>query len=182
MITIDKNWTLFLDRDGVINKRIEGYIQRPEQLELIDGVLETLAKCSKIFRHIFIVTNQQGIGKKLMTIEDLNRVHTFLLEKIKSTGGRIDQIYYAPELATDPHSQRKPNIHLGLRAKKDFPDLDFHKAIMVGDFPSDLLFGQRLHMKTIWIPENEQAKSGIEPNEIIPSLAHLFEVISVKKT
>ena len=64
MIIINKNWTLFLDRDGVINKRIEGYIQKPEQLELINGVLETLAKCSKSL-NIFLLS---PINKELEKI------------------------------------------------------------------------------------------------------------------
>jgi D-glycero-D-manno-heptose 1,7-bisphosphate phosphatase len=173
------SWTLFLDRDGVLNKRIEGYIQRPEELAIFEDVPRILALCAKVFRYIIVVTNQQGIGKGLMSHEDLSKVHAYLLEKIQAAGGRIDAIYYAPWLASDKHPERKPNVGMGLKAKKQFPAIDFKKSIMVGDFPSDILFGKQLGMKTIWIPSSVDAISEVEPDEIIASLGELFSVLTV---
>ena len=70
-------YTLFLDRDGVLNQRIvDDYVLKPEQFVVIDGVFEALKVFSSIFEHIVVVTNQQGIGKGLMTEDDLDAIHT----------------------------------------------------------------------------------------------------------
>ena len=76
---IDKTWTLFLDRDGVINKKIDhDYVRNLEMFKWIDGSKEAIVSLSKIFEKIIVVTNQQGIGKGLMTENDLNEIHSFM--------------------------------------------------------------------------------------------------------
>ena len=68
--------SLFLDRDGVLNElRRNDYVKSPEELEVIPGVVEAMGLLRQRFDHIFIVTNQQGIGKGLMTEGDLQAVH-----------------------------------------------------------------------------------------------------------
>jgi len=65
---IDKSWTLFLDRDGVINKKIDNdYVKAWEQFEFLPGVIEALKILSAKFGKIIIVTNQQGVGRQLMS-------------------------------------------------------------------------------------------------------------------
>lgn len=172
--SFDETWTLFLDRDGVINTRIvDDYIVKWEQFEFIDGVLEALAHFDQLFRRIVIVTNQQGIGKGLHTEQELNQLHSNMLHSIKSAGGRIDAIYFSPFLAKANDPSRKPNIGMALQAKNDFPEIDFHKSIMVGDTQSDMEFGRNAGMKTVFIG---QAKKNSQTNLIdweFPSLAAL---------
>lgn len=149
---IDSGWTLFLDRDGVLNKKLEGrYVTCPEELSVLPGAAEAVAQFSVLFSRIIIVTNQQGIGKEIMTHEDLSRVHDYLIEQLNYFGGRIDEIYYCPDLAIEDPVNRKPNPGMGLQAKKDFPDINFKKSIMVGDSPSDIQFGNTLQMYTVRI-------------------------------
>ena len=80
--------TLYLDRDGVINHKINGYVQNYSQLKYISGVLTSISKLSKHFERIFVVTNQQGIGKKIMTINELNELHSKMLIDIKKHGDK----------------------------------------------------------------------------------------------
>jgi len=149
---IDGEWTLFLDRDGVLNKKLEGrYVTCPEELSLLPGAGEAVAQFSSLFNRIIIVTNQQGIGKDLMTHEDLSKVHTSLLEQLNYYGGRIDEIYYCPDLAYEDSPNRKPNPGMGFQAKKDFPEINFRKSIMIGDSESDIQFGNTLRMVTVRI-------------------------------
>lgn len=151
-LNIDSSWCLFLDRDGVINKRIMGgYVKHRSEFEFLPHVLGAIAEFSKLFQHIFIVTNQQGIGKGIMNEEDLKEVHQYMLETIHNKNGKISQCYFAPGLAGENNSLRKPNIGMGLQAKQDFPELDFTKSIMVGDSDSDIQFGMNLGMKTVRI-------------------------------
>lgn len=151
-IKVDNTWTLFLDRDGVINKKIDNdYIKNWNNFEFINGVLEALNYLSNIFGEIFIVSNQQGIGKGLMTEDDLNIIHFKMIEKIKKNGGRIDKIYYCPYKEEENNILRKPDIGMALQAKKDFPDINLKKFVMVGDSVSDMQFGRKAKMKTILI-------------------------------
>ena len=146
------DWTLFLDRDGVINRRIvDDYVKRWEDFEFLPGVLESFPIFAKYFKHIFIVTNQQGVGKGLMTNEAVTEVHRKMKAKIESMGCSIDAIYYCPSLAAENSPRRKPNPGMALQAKQEFPDIDLSKSIMVGDSPSDIEFGINAGMRTIFI-------------------------------
>lgn len=144
--------TLFLDRDGVINKRkIGGYITSIEEFEFLPGVLEAIKKITPHFEHIFVVTNQQCIGKGIITVEELNSIHFHMVSQIQQNGGRIDKVYFAPDLAGKNNMDRKPNPGMAYQAQKDFPDIDFSKSIMVGDSLSDMQFGKKVGMKTIFL-------------------------------
>ena len=155
-------WSVFIDRDGVINRRIIGdYVKRIEDFIFLDGVVETISSFQKHFKYIFIVTNQQGVGKGEMTIADLNNIHDFMLNKINAAGGRIDAIYFCPALKDSGDNCRKPEIGMALQAKKDFPGVDFSKSIMIGDSISDMAFGKKAGMETIFIDAQDD---GTKPN------------------
>lgn len=151
MLKIDKSWTLFLDRDGVINvERNNDYVYNPSQFKFYNGVLDTLEKCALFFDKIVIATNQRGISRGLMSTQNLNDVHNYMLQKITEYNGRIDRIYFAPDLHNDAPN-RKPNTGMALQAKKDFPEINFEKSIMVGNNISDMEFGKGVGMKTIFV-------------------------------
>lgn len=149
---IGKDWTLFLDRDGVINQRIiDNYVCNWDEFHYIEGVLESIRKFSSIFQKVFVVTNQRGINRGLMTHRDLKNIFENMRQSIEEKGGRIDQFYYCPHLVEENCHCRKPKIGMGLQAKKEFPQIDFKKSIMVGDMISDMEFGKGLGMKTIYL-------------------------------
>lgn len=176
-LKITKAWTLFLDRDGVLNKRIiDDYVKKPEELEILPGVPKALEKFNQLFGTIVVVTNQQGIGKGLMTEDDLAAVHQKLLKSIENAGGRIDQFYFAPQLAKENHPDRKPGIGMGLKAKNDFPSIDFSKAIMIGDSESDIEFGMNLEMKTVMLKNSRNLST--KADYIFETLLEVAEAIS----
>jgi len=151
-ITNEKGWSLFLDRDGVINQRIpDNYVRIPEEFNFIDGVTDAMVIFAKLFNPIVVITNQQGIGKGLMTEAELNLVHETMLAEINKAGGRIDAVFCSPDLKNGNSFTRKPAIGLGLRAKKKFPSINFKKSFMAGDSYTDILFGHRLGMITVLI-------------------------------
>jgi D-glycero-D-manno-heptose 1,7-bisphosphate phosphatase len=154
-LTIDSGWTLFLDRDGVINTRIlGGYVQTWEQFEFITGVPEALKILSQKFPRILVVSNQQGIGKGVMKEEELASVHKKMIEEIERNGGRIDRIYFSPHLEKEHSVKRKPNVGMALMARKEFPGINFKRSLMVGDSISDMIFGKRLRMVNVFISED----------------------------
>ena len=85
--------TLLLDRDGVINRlRPNDYVKCWDEFEFLPNVLDALSKWNKQVKHIFIVTNQRGVGKGLMTEDDLFGIHKRMCDEITCHGGRIDKI------------------------------------------------------------------------------------------
>lgn len=157
---VDETWTLFLDRDGVINhETFENYITCPDEFIFINGALEALQKLSKVFSRIIIVTNQQGVGKGVMSEKDLEAVNTHMINEVTKVGGRIDAVYCATELRGTIGGLRKPNRAMADLAKKDFPEIDFKKSIMVGNSNSDMEFGKNLGMKVVFIGDSSEFKS-----------------------
>jgi histidinol-phosphate phosphatase family protein len=156
---IDSTWTLFLDRDGVVNQLLPNdYVKGLHEFEFNPGALEAIRLLSQKFGHIFIVTNQQGIGKGLMTEKDLDVIHRHMLENIESSGGKIDAVYFAPGLRTPDNLLRKPNTGMALKAKTDFPHIDFNKSIMVGDSEGDMEFADNAGMKKVFICTENKRK------------------------
>ena len=148
---IDKDWTIFLDRDGVINhEKKDDYIRNWDEFRFYDGVKEAMKILSRRFGKVIIVSNQRGIGKGLMTEEDLLDIQHHLKNEIASAGGRIDAMYFCT--AVDPKDpNRKPNPGMAFVAKQDFPEIDFSNSLIVGNKPSDMLFGRNAGMYTIYI-------------------------------
>ena len=162
---IDTTWTLFLDRDGVINKKLDNdYVKHSTEFEFIDGVLPALTSLNTIFGTIVVVTNQQCIGKGIITVEDLELIHKNMLYEITYLKGRIDKVYFSPYLASENHHTRKPSIGMAIQAQKDFPQIDFKKSIIVGDSMSDMEFGKNAGMKTVFISAEEKKDDLIDFN------------------
>lgn len=175
LFNADKSWSIFLDRDGVINvRKMNGYILSVDEFQFLPDVSESIAYLSRVFQHVFVVTNQQGISKGLMTERNLFDIHTYMCDQIIEKGGKISSCYFAPELKSQENSLRKPNPGMALKAKSDFPEVDFEKSIMVGDTDSDIKFGKNLGMKTVRIKTVEPI--GIEADLTVESLKELMDL------
>ncbi len=158
-VPISPSWTLFLDRDGVINRRLMGaYVEEWGTFEFLSGVLEAIPIFNQLFNRVVVATNQQGIGKGLMTEDDLQLVHEKMLKEIRTTGGHIDKVYHCPQLASETPNCRKPGSAMAKQAQKDFPEIDFQKSIMVGDELTDMQFGKNVGMLCVFISSDEAKK------------------------
>lgn len=152
---IDFSWSLFLDRDGVINKRIQDdYVKSFAEFKFAENALKAFPVFKNLFSTIVVITNQQGIGKGLMTVSQLDDIHKQMISEIEKNDGKINNVYYCPDLNNTGSLYRKPAIGMGLKAKKDFRSINFKKSIMIGDSVSDMKFGKRLGMKTVFISDN----------------------------
>lgn len=163
---IDQRWTLFLDRDGVLNRRIiGGYVTNTSKFEWLPGVLQALHYLTDRFGKTVVVTNQQGVGKGLMTKKDLDSIHSMMKQKASFAHANIDGIYACTGLAEDNPKCRKPNPGMAKKARKDFPKIDFEKSVMVGDSQSDIDFGLNLGMVTVFIgPKKNKSADKTFPN------------------
>ena len=149
--------TLFLDRDGVLNRHILGdYVRTPQMWEWMPGILPALARWSGKFKHIVLVTNQRGVGKGVMTDAQLAQVHAFMMQGVLEAGGRIDLILACTSVSEeDP--RRKPNPGMFYEACSLFPDIDAKSSVMLGDAPSDAAFAKNCGMPFILL--NPEAAS-----------------------
>ena len=132
--------TLLLDRDGVINRWLPGdYVTSWDKFTFLPGILESLRKWAGHFRHIFLVTNQRGVGKGRMTQEQLEAVHARMLAEIAAAGGRIDGIYLCTALSDDD-PRRKPNRGMFNEILAAYPEVRPEKTVMLGDSRYDREF------------------------------------------
>lgn len=162
---IDTSWTLFLDRDGVINEELnEDYIKTWNAFKFYSESLLALPLLALKFNTIVITTNQKGVGKGLMTEQDLLQIHTFMMKEIQLHGGRIDAIFYAIDIENDAPN-RKPQPGMAYSAKKKFPNIDFKKSIMVGNRISDMQFGRNAGIHTVFLATTHPETT--YPNELI---------------
>ncbi|MCX6272855.1 MAG: HAD-IIIA family hydrolase [Bacteroidetes bacterium] len=154
-LLIDPSWTLFLDRDGVINRKLhEDYVKSWDEFEFLPGVQEALAIAARLFGKIFIVTNQQCVGRGILSVDALEEIHRKMLEEISHKGGRIDKIYFCPDLRDSGSLYRKPAIGMALQARREHPQIRFRQSVIAGDAVSDMEFGKKTGMFTALISNN----------------------------
>jgi D-glycero-D-manno-heptose 1,7-bisphosphate phosphatase len=139
---IDSGWALFIDRDGVVNnEKYLDYIHTWDEFEFYDGVKEAFKIFNQKFGVIVMITNQRGVAKGITKLKDLHVIHGNMTQEIEDAGGRIDKIYFCPEMESP---NRKPNPGMGLQAIDDFPEIDLSKSVMIGNTLSDMKFGRNL--------------------------------------
>lgn len=176
MVKTDESWTLFLDRDGVINSRIMGgYVTRIKDFHILPGVIDAIGIFNRIFNRIIVVTNQAGVGKDLMTDEDLKMIHQFFEDRLEEAGHHIDKIYSCTDIPDQPNNCRKPHPEMAFRAQSDFSDIDFNKSMMVGDTVSDMEFGRNIGAKTILINYFSEEQRKINPKLIDYTFKSLYD-------
>ncbi|MGI9139249.1 MAG: D-glycero-alpha-D-manno-heptose-1,7-bisphosphate 7-phosphatase [Sediminibacterium sp.] len=140
-----------MDRDGVINvEKDNNYIKTWSEFEFYKESIEALPILASLFKTIVIATNQKGVGRGLMSETALTKIHDNMLRTIHTVGGRIDHIFYCTDIEDDSKN-RKPQPGMALQAKELLPHIDFCTSIMVGNRPSDMLFGRNAGMHTVFL-------------------------------
>jgi len=173
---INNTWSLFLDRDGVINKRIfGGYITSVEEFEFLPGVEDAIKQFTDSFHLVFVVTNQQGIAKGIMSERNLLDIHNYMCDQIYLKGGRVDKCYFAPNFKGAEDDMRKPSSAMADLEKREFPEIDFKCCVMIGDTDTDIEFGKNLGMKTVRIKTEEPI--GIDADLTVSGLDEFAKMI-----
>jgi histidinol-phosphate phosphatase family protein len=167
--------TVFLDRDGVINRNRDDYVKCVSEFEFLPGAKDALRKLNKAGFRVVVISNQQGVGKGLISHEDLDEINRQFVEGVAESGGRIDGIYYCPHLSIENCDCRKPATGLLERASCEL-DFPLREAILVGDAASDIEAGKRSGCWTIAVltgrlSEAEIRDLPVQPDEVAPDLA-----------
>jgi D-glycero-D-manno-heptose 1,7-bisphosphate phosphatase len=144
--------TVFLDRDGILNEKMpeHHYVTRWEEFRVLPGVPEALRRLNEAGLRLVVVSNQRGIAKGLYTAADLEAIHAKFLRLLELEGARIDAFFICPHEENECNC-RKPLPGLFEQAVARFPEIKAATSVMIGDSPTDVEFGRRLGMKTIFI-------------------------------
>ncbi len=134
-----REWCLFLDRDGVINRQVLGdYVRTWQHFEWLPGAALAVKKLREWAPHIVLVTNQQGIGKGLMSVDDVAAIHQHLLDGLAPDRLAIEAFQVCPHLESANCACRKPRPGLVLDWLDEHPASEPSLSIMVGDSLGDL--------------------------------------------
>ena len=133
---------VFLDRDGVLNPHIPGgYLLSADDLVVLPGVAQAVRRLNEAGLPVIVISNQQGVGKGLMTTDHLAAIEARMEDALRNeAGARIDRCYYSTELASVNSPRRKPGPGMLLEAGADF-GLTLSETVFAGDSPTDIKAG-----------------------------------------
>lgn len=144
---LGREWCLFLDRDGVVNVRIvDDYVRSIDHFEWLPGAQEAIHMLRAWAPHLVVVTNQQGVGKGLMTADAVSDIHRHLQEGLDP--GAIDEFLVCHHLKSDGCSCRKPEAGHVRDWLKSHPGVAASLSIVVGDSPSDMQLARNVAAET----------------------------------
>lgn len=144
-----KGVTIFLDRDGTLN-RDSSYIKTPEELELLPGTVEAVTRLKRAGAKLVLITNQSGVARGFFTIEALKAIHARLLTLLDPSRETLDAIYFCPHHPDDGCLCRKPRTGMVERATADL-GLDLSLCYVVGDQGRDIELGHRIGAHTVLV-------------------------------
>ncbi len=162
--------TVFLDRDGVINRGRPGYVRRPDQFEFLPRAIDGMRLLHENGWRLVIVTNQDAAGWKLLPERQLDRIHATMLATLEEEGVPVAEIYYCPHHVLSDCACRKPRPGMLLAAARDLGARP-RRAWMVGDKPLDLQTGRAFGCRTAWVgPAPWRKRFAVEARRSSPDI------------
>ena len=181
---------VFLDRDGVISEQT-AFVNRPEDLVLVEGAADAIARLNRAGLRVVVVTNQGGIAMGYLTEQDLAAIHEHMERLLGEGGAHVDAIYYCPHHAKATVtaylldcSCRKPGIGL-LEKARDELGIDLRRSVLVGDATTDVLAGIRAGCRTILVETGFGGKNGkatATPDHVVADLSAAVDLILEEAT
>lgn len=139
-----------MDRDGVINHDSPDYIKSPEEWFPIEGSLEAIARLHHAGIRVVIATNQSAVGRKLMDMDALNRIHEHMFRQLAEVGGVVEAIFFCPHSPSAGCACRKPGIGM-LEAISERLRIDLEGVPMIGDSERDLIAARKVGARAILV-------------------------------
>ncbi|MBU1168284.1 MAG: D-glycero-beta-D-manno-heptose 1,7-bisphosphate 7-phosphatase [Proteobacteria bacterium] len=132
------NKTVFIDRDGVINRDSPDYITSVEKFEFLPGSLDAIRTLTLHHYDIIIITNQSVIGRGMITSDTLDQIFMKMKKGVEAHGGRLKDIFFCPHTPDDKCVCRKPKPGMIFSAR-DKHGIDLKQSCMIGDSAKDIL-------------------------------------------
>lgn len=169
-MALEPKKTVFFDRDGtlIIDKV---YLNDPEQITYLPGVFQALGELKVAGFQFVIVTNQSGVARGLVTLENLHEIHRRIAAEFARHDIHFAGFYYAPYSVESNHSMRKPNPGMLLAANEEH-HIDLPRSWMIGDRGSDVVAGHRAGCRSILLEGVETAETiaEIKPHFVADSI------------
>ena len=147
---------VILDRDGTLIENVD-YLNDKNLIKFLPGCIETLKLLHQLNYSLYIVTNQSGIGRGIISHTQYAEVTAELTTFLKRADVNILDVKHCPHVPEDVCGCRKPNIELGLQIIKD-GDIDFENSYVIGDSLTDMEFGANLNLQCILIGNRVERK------------------------
>jgi len=145
--------TIFLDRDGIINKKRNDYVKNINEFEFLPNVFEAIKKINELGFKIIIITNQSVVNRQIISEEELKGIHKYMMNEFKEKSCEISKIYYCPHKPNENCNCRKPNVGMIQQAVKDL-DIDLSNSLLIGDSDSDIEAAKKMKIKSIKMKTN----------------------------
>ena len=171
---------LFLDRDGVINERAKKgeYVTSWDQFHFRDGIVDLLVAATSLGYRNVVITNQQCVGKGLISRGDLEMIHRRMAEELAKVGARVDKVYYCPHLAEMACSCRKPRAGLLYRAMNEMrATIDLAHSYFIGDEETDVAAGKAFGVRTILLSDRNEYKSRTCADHVVTAIRHVEHIL-----
>jgi len=134
-------YTVFLDRDGVINHDSAAYIKHPDEFHFISKSPEAIALLTANGFQVILITNQSAVGRGMISVQTLDAIFKKMTHGVEQAGGRIKDIFFCPHTPDQGCGCRKPEPGMILRAA-DRHGIDLKTALMIGDSAKDIACGR----------------------------------------
>ncbi|WP_320042208.1 D-glycero-beta-D-manno-heptose 1,7-bisphosphate 7-phosphatase [uncultured Desulfobacter sp.] len=134
-------YTVFIDRDGVINHDSDAYIKHPDEFHFISKSPEAVALLSAGGFQVILITNQSAVGRGMISESTLDAILKKMILGVEQAGGRIKDIFFCPHTPDQGCDCRKPEPGMILQAMKRH-NIDLKKAFMIGDSAKDIECGK----------------------------------------
>jgi D-glycero-D-manno-heptose 1,7-bisphosphate phosphatase len=144
--------TVFLDRDGVINRLRLDYVTSWDKFEFLPRAKDAIGMLNAAGIRVVVVTNQRAVARGLLSVEELTSIHENMRAELASAGATIDAVYYCPH-DVGVCACRKPGIEMFLQAQRIFPEIDLARSVVVGDSLGDMQAGRRLGCRLILVTD-----------------------------
>jgi len=150
------NKAVFLDRDGTLNADSAGYIKSVDEFHLFDFTGEALAILTRLGYKNIVITNQSALGRKMLTVDEIEAIHANLKQELQKAGAVLDDIYYCPHLPEDNCGCRKPKTANVEKAVAEH-NIDITESFFIGDSDKDIQTGAEMRLRTILV------QTGLKP-------------------
>jgi len=167
--------TIFLDRDGVINKEV-GYLYKIEDFDFISGVFEACLYFQSLGYQLIIVTNQSGIDRGYYSEENFHQVTNWMLEQFRKNNIEILNVFFCPHGPDSTCDCRKPKPGMFNQANNKY-DIDMKNSWMIGDKEADIKAAN-----AAGIQHTVLVKSGHAIDEINSKASFILDSIEQVKT
>lgn len=184
---MDERKVIFLDRDGVINRRApeHKYIYEWEAFEFLPGAVEAIRRCSEAGYLVIVVSNQRGIARGIFTRAQADALHEKMCRELKKEGADVYRVYVCPH-ENGACECRKPKPGLFLLAERELLEerrakIDKGRSWMIGDEEKDILAGRAYGVHTVWVGAKERGPADLTADSLLDAVNKIFNIQKISK-